>query len=134
MIHLSVAHFDSLQQLFLVACEREGDTGTKVVKKTSVLTQVAIGFTVLVTLIILIVILIITYKKQKGKYEVEKRLNEQTNPSVHTTTIAVTPNCSSVNWTSFNWSKQSILTVPPSSSTINLTSLVTPNKIIKIHV
>ena len=94
-IHLAVTYFDSLQP-FLVACKWEGDTGTKVVKKTSVLTQVAIGFIVLVALIILIVVLIKTYKKQKGKYEVEKRLQEQTNPSADTTTIAVTPNCSSV--------------------------------------
>ena len=76
--------------MILVAHEKDA-------KKASVLTQVAIGFTVLVALIILIVVLIKTYKKQKGKYEVEKRFNEQTNPSVHTTTIAVTPNCSSVN-------------------------------------
>ena len=95
-IHLAVTYLDSLQP-FLVACKRQGDTGTKVVKKTSVLTQVAIGFIVLVTLIVLIVVLIKTYKKQKGKYELEKRLQEQTNPSVDTTSITVTPNCSSVN-------------------------------------
>ena len=67
-------------------------------KKASVLTQVAIGFTVLVALIILIVVLIKTYKKQKGKYEVEKRIQQQSTLSVDTNTSEITPNSPNVHF------------------------------------
>ena len=67
-------------------------------RKASVLTQVAIGFTVLVALIILIAVLIITYKKQKGKYEVEKRNQQQATSSFDTKTSKVIPNSPSVHF------------------------------------
>ena len=76
---------------FLVAWEQDAT-------KASGLTQVVIGFIVLVSLIILIVVLVKTYQKQQGKYKVEKRLQQQATPTVDTSTFAVTPNSSSVNW------------------------------------
>ena len=82
---------DELSLLILVTYET-------VAKKTHLLTQVAIGFTVLVALIILIVVLIKTYKTQKGKYQVEKRIQQQSTPSFDTNTPEVTPNQPSVHF------------------------------------
>ena len=75
---------------FLVAWEQDAT-------KASMLTQVVIGFVVLVSLIILIVVLVKTYQKQQGKYKVEKRLQQHATARVDTTALAVTPNSSSVN-------------------------------------
>ena len=82
---------NELSLLILVAYEIDA-------KKTHLLTQVVIGFIVLVALIILIVVLIKTYKTQKGKYEVEKRLPRPSAPSVQTNTPEVTPNSPSVHF------------------------------------
>ena len=82
---------DELSLLILVTYETDA-------KKTHLLTQVAIGFIVLVALIILIVVLIKTYKTQKGKYEVEKRIPQQSTPSVNTNAPEVTPNAPSVHF------------------------------------
>ena len=82
---------DELSLLILVTYETDA-------KKTHLLTQVAIGFIVLVALIILIVVLIKTYKTQKGKYQVEKRLQQQSTPSVGTNIPEVTPNSPSVHF------------------------------------
>ena len=82
---------DELSLLILVTYETDA-------KKTHLLTQVAIGLIVLVALIILIVVLIKTYKSQKGKYQVEKRLQQQSTPSVETIIPEVTPNSPSVHF------------------------------------
>ena len=82
---------DELSLLILVTYETDA-------KKTHLLTQVAIGFIVLVALIILIVVLIKTYKTQKGKYQVEKKLQQQSNPSVGTNIPEVTPSSPSVHF------------------------------------
>ena len=82
---------DELSLLILVSYEKEA-------RKASLLTQVAIGFTVLVALIILIVVLIKTYKTQKGKYQVEKRIQQQSTPSANTNTPEVTQNQQSVHF------------------------------------
>ena len=65
--------------------------------KAAGLTQVVIGFVVLVSLIILIVVLVKTYQEQQGKYKVEKRLQQHATSRVDTTALSVTPNSSSVN-------------------------------------
>ena len=63
----------------------------------SVLTQVAIGVSVLVALIVLTAVLVKTYKWQQRKYDVEKRLQPQSPTTVDTSTLAVSANSPSIN-------------------------------------
>ena len=62
-----------------------------------VLTQVAIGVSVLVALIVLTAVLVKTYKWQQRKYDVEKRLQQQVPTTVDTSTLAVSANSPSIN-------------------------------------
>ena len=78
---------------FTVDCREETHKRASV----PVLTQVAIGVIVLICLIVLIVVLVRTYKKQHGKYDVEKNLQQQDPPTVDTSTLEVGANSPSIN-------------------------------------